>query len=225
MHVLGLIPARGGSKGIPSKNIKPFAGRPLIAWTIDAALNSTRLADVVVSTNDATIGEVARRYGAKTPFVRPEELARDDTPGVEPALHALTMLPEFDAVMLLQPTSPLRRAEDIDACIRFAEASDAPCAVSVCSAPRHPYWMYTLDASQRLNPLIRDKLGNVHRQELPPVYTVNGALYFARAAWLRQTRSFIAPDTVGYVMPTERSIDLDTLLDWNIAELLLQGNQ
>ena len=100
MHVLGLIPARGGSKGIPSKNIKPFAGRPLIAWTIDAALNSTRLADVVVSTNDATIGEVARRYGAKTPFVRPEELARDDTPGVEPALHALTMLPEFDAVIL-----------------------------------------------------------------------------------------------------------------------------
>src|ERR1700733_1950126 len=117
MNVLGLIPARGGSKSIPRKNIKDIAGKPLIAWTIESALGSGLLAAVVVSTDDLEIGEVARRYGAETPFVRPAELARDDTPGVAPVLHALEVLPGFDAVLLMQPTSPLRTTEDINECI------------------------------------------------------------------------------------------------------------
>src|SRR5690349_11475180 len=112
MPVLGLIPARGGSKGIPRKNIKPIAGKPLIAWTIEAALAARGLDGVVVTTEDPEIAEVARAYGAEVPFLRPMELAADETPGIDPVLHALDMLPGFDAVLLLQPTSPLRTAAD-----------------------------------------------------------------------------------------------------------------
>jgi CMP-N,N'-diacetyllegionaminic acid synthase len=221
MKVLGLIPARGGSKGIPRKNIKIVAGKPLIAWTIETALKSRLLASVVVSTDDQEISEVARCYGAQIPFMRPSELARDDTPGVDPVLHALEALPEFDAVLLMQPTSPLRTVDDIDGCIRLAERIEAGCAVSVAEPSQHPYWMYRLDPEQHLQPVIAAK-HVTRRQNLPLVYAVNGALYFARREWLQSRRTFIAADTVGYVMPVERSVDLDSPLDWKLAELLLK---
>lgn len=221
MNVLGLIPARGGSKTIRRKNIKDIAGKPLIAWTIESALGSGLLAAVVVSTDDLEIGEVARRYGAETPFVRPAELARDDTPGVDPVLHALEVLPGFDAVLLMQPTSPLRTTEDINECIRFAEGIGAGCVVSVTEASQHPYWMYRLDAERRLQSLIAEK-HVTRRQDLPAVYAANGALYFARREWLQRQRAFITADTFGYVMPIERSIDIDSPFDWKLAELLLK---
>jgi CMP-N-acetylneuraminic acid synthetase len=221
MNVLGLIPARGGSKTIPRKNIKDIAGKPLIAWTIESALGSRLLAAVVVSTDDLEIGEVARRYGAETPFVRPAELARDDTPGVDPVLHALEVLPGFDAVLLMQPTSPLRTSEDINECIRFAEGIGAGCVVSVTEASQHPYWMYRLDAERRLQSLIAEK-HVTRRQDLPAVYAANGALYFARREWLQRQRAFVTADTFGYVMPVERSIDIDSPFDWKLAELLLK---
>jgi CMP-N-acetylneuraminic acid synthetase len=221
MNVLGLIPARGGSKTIPRKNIKDIAGKPLIAWTIESALGSGLLAAVVVSTDDLEIGEVARRYGAETPFVRPTELARDDTPGVDPVLHALEVLPGFDAVLLMQPTSPLRTTEDINECIQFAEGTGAGCVVSVTEASQHPYWMYRLDAERRLQSLVAEK-HVTRRQDLPAVYAANGALYFARREWLQRQRAFITADTFGYVMPVERSIDIDSPFDWKLAELLLK---
>jgi CMP-N-acetylneuraminic acid synthetase len=221
VKILGLIPARGGSKGIPRKNIKRIADKPLIAWTIEAASRSRWLDAVVVSTEDEEIAEVARSYGAQTPFVRPISLALDTTPGVDPALHALNELPEFDAVTLLQPTSPLRRSTDIDACIEFALRLHAPCVVSVCESDKHPAWMYTIDGGERLRPLT--ECANVtRRQDLPTVYAANGAIYFARRDWLLRTRKFIAPDTVAFVMPRERSVDLDTLTDWKIAEIFLR---
>ncbi len=221
MKVLGLIPARGGSKGIPRKNIRPIAGRPLIAWTIEIALKSNRLASVVVSTDDQEISEVARRHGAQIPFMRPSELAQDDTPGVDPVLHALDVLPEFDAVLLMQPTSPLRVVDDIDGIIRLAEQTGAGCVVSVAQPSQHPYWMYLLDSGQRLQSFVAAK-HVTRRQDLPPVYAANGALYFARREWLESRRTFIAADTVGYIMPAERSVDLDSSLDWKLAELLLK---
>ncbi|MCE9659469.1 MAG: acylneuraminate cytidylyltransferase family protein [Burkholderiales bacterium] len=219
-RILGLVPARGGSKGIPRKNIKRLAGKPLIGWTIESALRSTRLAAVVVSTDDEEIAAVARAYGAATPFMRPAELARDDTPGVDPVLHALAALPEFDAVVLLQPTSPLRMEEDIDGCVAQAERMAAPCVISVCEPRHHPGWMYRLDAHGLIAPLL-DQPPVLRRQDLPPVYAANGAVYFARADWLGKTRSFTAAGTAAYVMPAERSIDLDTPLDWRIAEILM----
>lgn len=221
MKVLGLIPARGGSKGIPRKNIKSIAGKPLIAWTIESALKSALLSAVVVSTDDLEIGEVARRYGAATPFVRPTELAQDDTPGVAPVLHALGQIPDFDAVLLMQPTSPLRTAEDIDACIGFAMEAAAGCVVSVTLSSQHPQWMYRLDAGRRLQPVVA-AAHVTRRQDLPPVYSANGALYFARSGWLQHHRTFITAETLGYVMPGDRSIDLDSALDWKLAELLLK---
>lgn len=221
MKLLGLIAARGGSIGIPRKNIKPIAGKPLIAWTIEAALRSSRLDMVAVTTDDEEIADVARKHGAQVPFLRPAELARDDTPGVDPVLHALKMLPEFDSVLLMQPTSPLRNTADIDACIELAEKQNAPCVISVCSPERHPYWMYVLDAQLQMRPLI-DQKHVTRRQDLPPVFSANGALYFARTEWLQRTRTFISPEAIAFVMPNERSIDVDSLLDWRLAESLLK---
>jgi CMP-N-acetylneuraminic acid synthetase len=132
----------------------------------------------------------------------------------------MKQLPNFDAVLLLQPTSPLRTTEDIDACIGLARDMQASAVVSVSEPVKHPYWMYRLGADQRLQTLI-DVPPISRRQELPPVYAMNGALYFARSDWLRQHRTFITAETVAYVMPPERSVDLDTMLDWKLAELLL----
>ena len=221
MRILALIPARGGSKGIPRKNIKSIAGKPLIAWTIEAALRSRLIGGVVVSTEDEEIADVARQRGAQVPFRRPAELARDDTPGIDPVLHALEQLPDFDAVLLLQPTSPLRTTEDIDACIGMVQDMHAPSVVSVSEPGKHPYWMYRLGTDQRLQTLI-DVPPISRRQDLPRVYAVNGALYYARADWLRQQRAFVTAETVAYVMPPERSVDMDTLLDWKLAEMLLK---
>ena len=135
LSVLGLIPARGGSKGVPRKNIRLVAGRPLLAWTIDAARASRYLDRLVLSTDDCEIGAVAIAAGCEVPFLRPPELARDDTPGIDPVLHALGQLPPFDIVVLLQPTSPLRLASDIDGCIERMLAARAPASFPFAAQP------------------------------------------------------------------------------------------
>ena len=198
-----------------------MAGKPLIVWTIEAALNSRLLDAVVVSTEDEEIAEVSRKYGAQTPFLRPTALAEDTAPGLEPVLHALSKLPEFDSVLLMQPTSPLRTTEDIDLCIRLAKKNSAPCVVSVCEAAVNPYWVYKMNDDQSIRPLIESREIN-RRQDLPPVFVLNGALYFADSSWLTKQRKFMTNETLAYVMPPERSIDIDTLLDWKLAELLLR---
>lgn len=224
MKTFALIPARGGSKGIPRKNIKYIGGKPLIAWTIETALRSKCLQSVVVSTEDPEIAEVALRAGAKVPFMRPLELAQDHTPGVDPVLHAIDLLPQFDSVLLLQPTSPLRTTADIDACLTLANERRAPSVVSVSEPDTHPYWTYRLAEGQTLQPLLASA-PVTRRQDLPRVVAVNGALYFAKADWLRRNGSLVGRETLAYEMPRERSIDLDTLLDWKFAELLLRDQK
>ena len=221
MKTFALIPARGGSKGIPRKNIKPIAGKPLIVWTIEAALRSSLLDSVVVSTDDLEIAEVARHAGALVPFMRPSELAQDETPGLDPVLHALDQLPQYNSVLLLQPTSPLRTTGDIDACLRLAIQQQAPSVVSVSEPDTHPYWTYRLTENQTLARLIAAS-PVARRQDLPAVVAVNGAMYFANANWLRGSGSLVGEDTLAYVMARERSIDLDTPFDWKLAELLLK---
>ncbi|MET3105555.1 CMP-N,N'-diacetyllegionaminic acid synthase [Oxalobacteraceae bacterium GrIS 2.11] len=220
MKILALIPARGGSKGIPRKNIRTLAGKPLIAWTIEAALRCPALSSVVVSTDDPEIAAISTQCGASVPFMRPPELAQDDTPGMAVVLHALQHLPEFDAVLLLQPTSPLRSSADIDAILAMAAEQQAQCIVSIAEPPHSPYWMVSLNGDQRIKKII-DLPDVTRRQALPAAYAINGALYFARCDWLRDQQSFLTEDTLGYVMPPERSLDIDTPLDWKIAELLL----
>ena len=215
-----MIPARGGSKGIARKNVREIAGKPLIQWTIESALNS-RADAVVVSTEDEEIASVARDAGAEVPFMRPEELAADSTPGIAPVLHAIDQLPAYDAVMLLQPTSPLRTAQDIDAVLDLAQSGRHVSVVSVSEPDHHPAWTYRLDEAARLVPLMGETPA-ARRQDLPPIFSLNGAIYFAVCDWLRTGKRLVAPETLGYVMPRERSIDIDTVLDWRIAEMLLK---
>lgn len=219
MKTLALIPARGGSKGIPRKNIRPLGGRPLIAWSIEAALASMHIDAVVVSTEDEEIAEISRKFGAQVPFMRPLELAQDNTPGMDPVMHAIGRLPQFDRIVLLQPTSPLRMTDDINACIELATRQKANSVVSVCEPAKSPYWMYQLGSDNRLTKLI-DNTEATRRQDLPLVYALNGAIYVADASWLRKTKTFLTDETIGYVMPPERSVDIDTSMDWTVAEHL-----
>ncbi len=221
-RILGIIPARGGSKGLPRKNIRMLAGKPLIAWTIESALASDALTRVIVSSEDREILETARQWGADVPFVRPAELAQDATPGVAPVAHALETLPEtYDFVVLLQPTSPLREPGDIDAAVRLCLETGAPACVGVVEPDKSPYWMFARDAAGRLSPLIPRGDMPLRRQELPAAYAVNGAVYVASVPWFLREKTFFSPQTVGYVMPRKRSLDIDDELDFAIAEMML----
>lgn len=219
---LAIIPARGGSKGVPRKNLHMVAGKPLLAWTVEAAKKSRYIDRLILSSEDAEIIAAALSLGCEVPFVRPVELARDDTPGIEPVLHALQVLPEkYEYVVLLQPTSPLRRAEDIDACIARCVEQEAVACVSVTEATQHPYWMYQLVQEGFLRPFLPQEKVPVRRQDLSPVYALNGAVYVARCDWLQEKRTFLSEETVAYVMPPERSIDVDSMYDLLLAEFLL----
>lgn len=220
-RVLGVIPARGGSKGVPRKNIRMVAGKPLIAWTIDEAKRSRTLDRLVLSSEDPEIIDLAKQWGCEVPFVRPAELARDETPGIEPVLHAIAALPEqYDYVVLLQPTSPLRTAADIDQCVERCVSRNAPACVSVTEPDKSPYWMYTLDDTGRMRPLLEGDAAS-RRQDLPKVYALNGAVYAADCHWLLRTRSFLSEETEAYEMPKERSLDIDTESDLQYCEIRL----
>ncbi|MBU5253536.1 acylneuraminate cytidylyltransferase family protein [Lysinibacillus sp. JK80] len=218
---LAVIPARGGSKGVPGKNIRLLAGKPLIAWTIEAAKRSKYITTTIVSTDDEEISTVAIEYGAEVPFIRPAHLAEDDTPGVAPILHALEQCPDYDYVVVLQPTSPLRTAEDIDGTIEKMFKNDGDFCVSVAEASQSPYWMYTLNKDDVMQPLIDSPLV-VRRQELPKAYILNGAVYVAKVEELKKTESFITSETVAYEMPEERSFDIDVEKDFLVCENIMQ---
>jgi len=221
--VLAIIPARGGSKGLLRKNIRDLAGKPLIAWTIEAAKASHYIDRLVLSSEDAEIIQVAKAWGCEVPFVRPAELALDDTPGIDPVLHALAALPGYHYVVLLQPTSPLRTAEDIDGCIARCEEKNVSGCVSVTEPDHHPQWMYTLSEAQVLQPLTRERA--LRRQDLPQVYALNGAVYVAQTTLLCESRGFLGDGSCAYVMPFARSIDIDTEQDLAIAACLLQHKE
>lgn len=226
-NFLAIIPARGGSKGIPRKNIRLLAGRPLIAWTLEAAQKSRYIDRIILSSEDPEIIAAGRSLGCEVPFIRPSELAQDDTPGIEPVLHAIRALPEkYDFIVLLQPTSPLRSAEDIDGCIEQCFRHKALSCVSVTEVEQNPYWMYQLDSGMKMIPLIPEPGTILRRQDLPEVYALNGALYIAATRFVTDHRSFFSPDTVAYIMPKQRSIDIDEEKDFEYCEWILksQGN-
>lgn len=222
--VLAMIPARGGSKGILQKNIRLLGDKPLIAWTIEAAKQSVYIDRLILSSDDPQIIQTAQQWGCEVPFVRPTELAQDSTPGIDPVLHALEQMPGYDYVVLLQPTSPLRSTKDIDACIDMC-AAGAPACVSVTQPGKSPYWMYTLSRAGEMQPLLPGNHTSARRQELPAAYALNGAVYVAEVPWLQQQQSFVAQKTKAYVMPAERSIDIDAPLDLAIAELYIKTMQ
>lgn len=228
MTVIGLITARGGSKSILGKNIKFLAGKPLIAWTIEIALQCKDISRVIVSTDDQEIAEVARQWGAEVPFIRPTELSQDDSSHISVVLHAIHWLEEKEGyrpnyIMLLQPTSPCRTVEDIQITIQLAKNHDAIAVMSVCEAANHPYKTYKIIENGTLEYFIPSNIEYKYRQSLPKVYEENGAIYLNKRSSLLQHQTFLPSGTIAYVMPQERSLDIDTPWDFYIADLVLRN--
>ncbi len=228
--ILGLITARGGSKGIPRKNVADLAGKPLIAWTIEAARESRRLSRVMISTDSEEIARVARQWGAEVPFMRPPELAQDDSSHVAVVIHAVRWLESHqgarpDYVLLLQPTSPLRGPEDIDASIHLALDRDADAVISVCPTRDHPYLCKRITPDGLLLDFAPKPEGYLPRQILPPAYALNGAIYLVRCNVLLAQETWYTDRTFAYIMPPERSLDIDTSWDLYLAGLILKDRR
>jgi CMP-N,N'-diacetyllegionaminic acid synthase len=228
--IIALIPARGGSKGVRRKNIRQLAGKPLIEWTIGEALRCPSISRLIVSTDDEEIAQVARGLGAEVPFLRPPGIALDTTAMIEVALHALHWiegaegsLPEY--LLLLQPTSPFRTVYDIEAVLGIARQNQPPAVVSVVEAKHHPYLTKTVTSGGTLADFVEHNFAYTRRQDLPPAYCTNGALYLNRPESLLQDRTFLPNGTYPYIMPPERSLDIDSPWDFSLAELLLSDQK
>jgi CMP-N-acetylneuraminic acid synthetase len=227
LSVLGLIPARGGSKGIARKNIRPLHGKPLLQYTAEAALAARRLSHVLLSTDDEEIATVGRQCGLDVPFMRPSELAQDSTPTLPVVQHALRWLEargaRFDAVCLLQPTNPLRRAGDIDGCIELFEESGADSVVTVLPVPAeyNPHWVYFQGPDGVLRLSTGDQAPITRRQDLPPAFHREGSVYVTRRDVVMESSSLYGNRTVGYVLTPEGSVNIDDLADWQRAEGML----
>jgi CMP-N,N'-diacetyllegionaminic acid synthase len=227
LDVLGLITARGGSKELPHKNILPIAGKPLIAWTIEAASRCESIHKIVLSTDDDEIARIALEYGAETLFMRPSNLAEDTSDHVMVVIHALEWLAENEGlipeyVFLLQPTSPLRTSEDIDNAVELASERNADAVIGVHEFKWHPSLAKQIDNDGRLKAFQTIRKTPLRRQDLERLFYPNGAVYLFRREVILQQRTFFPENTYAYVMPRERSIDIDTLLDLQLAEYILQ---
>ena len=225
MEILGLVAARGGSKGLPGKNIRPLCGKPLVAWSIDAGKAAPSLDAVVVSTDDEAIADVARRAGAEVPFLRPASLAGDLASSIDVVLHAVDWLAaagrNFDIVVLLEPTSPLRAPEDIERGLARLIESKAGSVVSMCRAgSAHPAFMFRQGADRRLRPFMERQPTGLRRQEIDELYFLDGTLYASRIGVLRTKRSFYHDDTVGYEVSKWKSLEIDDLDDFHMVEAL-----
>lgn len=229
MEVLALIPARGGSKRLPKKNLKLLAGKPLLHWSIKVALQCNAISRVIVTTDSQEIASVAASHGAEVPFLRPASLSEDRTPDFPVFQHALNWLQEQegylpDLVVWLRPTVPLRICVDIESAIETLVASGADSIRSVTEAEHHPYWMKQIE-NNRLLPFLPGKDERVYYQHqlLPQVFRLNGAVDITWSHKALESGNLYGETMAAYVMPRERSIDIDTELDLVMAELLMQS--
>ena len=225
--VLAIIPARGGSKGVPQKNIKELNGKPLIAWSFETALHCKYIDRIIVSTDDEKIALISKKLGADVPFLRPKELAKDDSKSIDAILHCINWLKEngdeYDILILLQPTSPLRIYTDIDKSIEMLFEKKADSIVSVCKTDHNPLWSNTLPSDGKMNDFLKKEVVNINRQQLPEYYRLNGAVYSAWIDYVVKNLSFFGENTFAYIMPTERSVDVDTLFDFKLCEFFMQS--
>ena len=221
--ICAIVPARGGSRGIPRKNLRPFRGRPLVCHAIDVARAAALVERVLVSTDDPEIADVARAAGAEAPFLRPAALAQDDTPTLPVLQHAVRWLEgsgtSVTAVVVLQPTSPLRTAREVDAAIRIFLETGADSVASVCEVDESPFWMQRLEGD-RLVPFVPEGMAYLRRQDLPRLYRLNGAIYVTRRSVLMDTERVVGADTRALVMDRRQSVDIDDELDFQLAELV-----
>jgi N-acylneuraminate cytidylyltransferase/CMP-N,N'-diacetyllegionaminic acid synthase len=222
MKLLALIPARGGSKGIPKKNIRPFAGKPLIAHSIEAGRGSKYVDRVIVSTDDPEIAEISRSFGAEVPVTRPAEIAGDESPVMDAVIHTLDYLRDQEGyepthLLLLQTTSPLRRSSDIDAAVALFKERDAESLVSMC---RTENGLYTIDEDDAVH-IEYDGYTTSNRQMLPTCYRLDGCmLYLIDVKVLREKKSFLAGKLVSFIVPRWTAVDLDDPEDFIVGELL-----
>jgi len=218
-NILCIIPARGGSKGVHRKNIRSVGGKPLIGWTIEVALNTPCIDRIIVSTDDAEIADTAKGYGIAVPFLRPEELARDNTPDMPVYEHTLNWLSQQEQynpeiIIWLRPTSPLRTSTDIENAVDMLVDSNADWVRSVCEATHHPYWMYKLNKGKMTSFIEDIDIQQYNRRQLlPPVYRLNGAVDVTWRRTILEKRLNYGGHMQAYIMPVERSLDIDTESD------------
>lgn len=227
LSVLAVITARGGSKGLPGKNIRELCGKPLIAWTIEAGLASRLIDRLVVSTDSQEISEVCASHGLPVPALRPAHLAQDTTPSVDVLAHAIEQERlagrHHDIVVLLEPTSPLREPGDIDAALEQMMAAGADSVVSVVQAESaHPAFMFEISASSVLRSIQPGGFKVLRRQDITPVYLLDGTVYAARVETLLEQRAFVGDNTAAYVVPKWKSPEIDDLIDFVTVEAIMK---
>ncbi len=218
---LAIIPARGGSKRLPRKNVLDLNGKPLIAYSIEAGLKSKYIDSVVVTSDDKEILDISKKYGALA-MKRPAELANDTATTFDAIKHAIENTNEYDYVVLLQPTSPLRNAKHIDEAIELLESKNADSVVGVCEMDHSPLWSNTLDDTLSMENFLREEVKNKRSQDLDKYYRVNGAIYICKIDRLLEEKSFFLEEHIyAYRMDKENSIDIDEEIDFKIAEVFL----
>ena len=222
--ILAVITARKESKRLINKNVLDLAGKPLIAWTIDEAKKSEYIDKVIVSTDGEKIIEVSKQYGADVPFVRPDYLSNDKATSISVLEHSIDFYKEeFDYIMLLQPTSPLRTLKDIDNAI-YMLSEETKAVVSVCETEHSPLWSNTLPNDLSMADFIRPEVKNKRSQDLPKYFRLNGAVYIAEIDYFMQNNGFMGDNTKAFVMSQRNSVDIDTEVDFRICEILIEKN-
>ena len=220
---LAIIPARGGSKRLPRKNVLDLNGKPLIVWTIEAGLNSKYIDKIIVSSDDDEILDISKNFGAET-IKRPDELASDTATTFDAIKHTIDNLEKYDYIVLLQPTSPLRDEKHIDEAIELLVEKNADAVVSVCEMDHSPLWSNTLPQDGNMNNFLRDEVLNKRSQDLEKYYRINGAIYICKTHKLLEEKSFMLKnDIFAYVMDRKSSIDIDEEIDFKIAEVIMNG--
>ena len=229
-NLLAVIPARGGSKGIKRKNVRMLNRKPLVFYTINVAKNCDFISDVVVSTDDEEISKLSLEFGAQVPFIRPASLATDETPSYDVVKHGLLEMESrknirYDAVMMLQPTCPLRTVEDLDNSIRIFQSTRADSVVSVVElSDKHPFRMKRLVGDRLINYIDQGFEDMRPRQSLPKVYIRNGAIYVSTRRSFLSSESLVGQDCRAYLMPDSRSVNIDSEIDLLLAERLLDSS-
>lgn len=228
MNVIGIIPARGGSKGVKNKNIRKVNGKHLINYTIENAVKSELLDDFLVSTDSSKIAEIAEKAGAKVPFLRPKELATDTATSLSVVQHAVRQHENqtgysIDAVILLQPTTPLRKSKDIDQALELFTESDSESLISCYEAKdAHPNYMYEFKRGQIMESIKNQDDIPHRRQDFDPVFLINGAIYISTRELIFEEGKIHTNEPIGYQMPRDRSINIDEPFDLKLAELIIK---
>ncbi len=225
---LGIVPARGGSKGLPGKNIKELCGKPLIAWSIESGLKSKYLDEVMITTDSKDIADIAKQYGASVPFLRPEFLASDTATSFDAIKHTIEFYKnefdkEFDYIVLLEPTSPLRETSDIDIAIEQLFNSNADSIVGICrTEDQNPAFLVFKNEKDFISGYENHDMKVLRRQDIKDVYFFEGTIYISKTDVLLNKKTFYHENTIGYVVPKYKSLEIDDIDDFIMVEAIMK---